>query len=173
MQLAEHPTVKQFQQNQAAGVLPTRPAKLEAARLRGLCQAAGADDVGFVELDRAEIADQRDDIRAAFPHARTLISFVLRMNRENVRSPARSITTRRCASRTGTWEKRISVFRLTVALGSGFSPKSGTWYGLCSAERFGSKGHHDCWWHSGSASLLSRQDRGRQDRGAERESGNA
>ena len=91
MQLAEHPTVKQFQENQAAGVLSTRPAKLEAARLRRLSLDAGADDVGFVELDRAEIADQRDDIRAAFPHARALISFVLRMNRENVRSPARSI----------------------------------------------------------------------------------
>ena len=91
MQLAEHPTVKQFQEKQAAGVLPTRPARLESARLRGLCRAAGAEEVGFVELDRAEIADQRDDIRAAFPRARTLISFVLRMNRENVRSPARSI----------------------------------------------------------------------------------
>ena len=91
MQLAEHPTVKQFQKNQAAGVLPTRPAKLEAAWLQGLCQEAGAEEVGFVELDREEIADQRDDIRAAFPRARTLISFVLRMNRENVRSPARSI----------------------------------------------------------------------------------
>ena len=91
MHLAEHPTVKQFQENQAAGVLPTRPAKLEAARLRRLSLDARADDVGFVELDRAEIADQRDDIRAAFPHARALISFVLRMNRENVRSPARSI----------------------------------------------------------------------------------
>ncbi|NOY73963.1 MAG: 4Fe-4S ferredoxin, partial [Gammaproteobacteria bacterium] len=59
--------------------------------LKQLCLKAGADDVGFVELDRPELADQRDDILAVFPKAKTLISFVCRMNREPIRSPARSI----------------------------------------------------------------------------------
>ncbi|MCP5110390.1 MAG: 4Fe-4S ferredoxin, partial [bacterium] len=35
--------------------------------------------------------DQRDDILSAFPHAQTLVSFVCRMNREAIRTPARSI----------------------------------------------------------------------------------
>jgi NAD-dependent dihydropyrimidine dehydrogenase PreA subunit len=56
-----------------------------------VCLEAGADDVGFVEAGRAEIADQKGDIHAVFPKTKTLVSFVLRMNRENIRTPARSI----------------------------------------------------------------------------------
>src|SRR5262245_25850008 len=67
-----------------------RPAKLETDWLRQVCLEAGADDAGFVELDRLEIADQREDILAVFPPTRTLISYVCRMNREPIRSPARS-----------------------------------------------------------------------------------
>ncbi|HEX3605770.1 MAG TPA: SCP2 sterol-binding domain-containing protein, partial [Candidatus Dormibacteraeota bacterium] len=52
---------------------------------------AGADDAGVVSLDRDEVADQRGGILAAFPRAATLISFVCRMNRDNIRTPARSI----------------------------------------------------------------------------------
>jgi epoxyqueuosine reductase QueG len=69
----------------------TSPAVLDADRLRKLCLDAGADDVGFVELERPAIDNQRQDILAAFPATKTLISFVCRMNRENVRTPARSI----------------------------------------------------------------------------------
>ncbi len=89
-QLAEHPTVKQFYARQDV-VEPGRPAHLDADWLRRLCLDAGADDVRFVSLDRPEVADQRADILAVFPAARTLISFVRRMNREPIRSPARSV----------------------------------------------------------------------------------
>ena len=51
----------------------------------------GAADVGFVEIDRPELDDQREGILAIFPKAKTLISFVCRMNREPIRSPARSL----------------------------------------------------------------------------------
>lgn len=64
---------------------------LDAAWLRQLCLEAGADDVGFVELQRPALADERSHILKAFPSARSVISFVVRMNRDNVRSPARSI----------------------------------------------------------------------------------
>ncbi len=71
---------------------PTRglPA-LDAAWLRQLCLAAGAADVGFVELSRPALAGERAHLERAFPPTRSLISFVLRMNRDNVRSPARSV----------------------------------------------------------------------------------
>ena len=46
--------------------------------------------MGFVEIGRPALDDQREDILEAFPHAKTLISFVVRMNREAIRSPARS-----------------------------------------------------------------------------------
>jgi Fe-S-cluster-containing hydrogenase component 2 len=89
--MAEHPTVKRFYEQQAAGVEQPRPSLLDTAWLRQLCLDAGADDAGFVELARPELADQKDDILTVFPATRALVSFVRRMNRGNVRSPARSI----------------------------------------------------------------------------------
>src|SRR5437773_10000612 len=73
------------------GEVPTNQV-LDAAWLRQLCLDAGADDVGFVERDRPEIADQKAEIENVFPRTRTLISVVCRMNRENIRTPARSIS---------------------------------------------------------------------------------
>ena len=64
---------------------------LDAAWLRQLCLDAGADDAGFVEVERASLAGEHPHIMRAFPRTRTLISIVLRMNRDNVRSPARSV----------------------------------------------------------------------------------
>jgi ferredoxin len=89
--LAEHPTVREFRRREAAGNEPVHLQTLDSAWLRQMCLEAGADDVGFVEVDRPEIADQKRDILAVFPKTRALVSFVLRMNRENIRTPARSI----------------------------------------------------------------------------------
>jgi epoxyqueuosine reductase QueG len=86
--LSEHPTVRAHRQRP---VLPKTSESLDAVWLRQLCLDAGAGDVGFVELDRPALAEERPHIQRAFPPTRSLISFVLRMNRENVRSPARSI----------------------------------------------------------------------------------
>jgi len=65
--------------------------RLDRAWLRQVCLEAGADDVGFVEVDRPDLEKDRTDILNAFPHTKTLISFVIRMNREPIRSPARSV----------------------------------------------------------------------------------
>ena len=56
-----------------------------------MCLEAGADDVGFVRIDRPDIASERAGVLKAFPSAKTLISLVCRMNREPIRSPARSV----------------------------------------------------------------------------------
>ena len=85
--LEDHPTVRQ----RRAQMQPVPPAVLDPEWLRTLCLTCGADDVGFVSLDRPELDDQRADILMAFPAARSVISFVCRMNREPVRSPARSL----------------------------------------------------------------------------------
>jgi epoxyqueuosine reductase QueG len=66
------------------------PAQLDEQGLRDIALAAGANDVGLVAIDNPALDDQRADILKAFPFARTLISFVVKMNRENIRSPARS-----------------------------------------------------------------------------------
>ncbi len=85
--LDAHPTVRAARAHPAPGP----PAVLDAAELRALCLAAGADDVGFVEIGRPALADQLADVTAAFPHPKALISLVCRTNREAVRSPARSV----------------------------------------------------------------------------------
>jgi NAD-dependent dihydropyrimidine dehydrogenase PreA subunit len=85
--LDTHPTVLAVRRRE----LPVHPAALDAADLRQLCLDAGADDVGFVSVGRPELDDQRADILAAFPPAKTLVSIVCRMNREPIRTPARSV----------------------------------------------------------------------------------
>lgn len=89
--LAEHPTVIHLRTVQTSQPTPASGAGLRADWLRQLCLDAGADDVGFVELQRAELDDQRAEILQVFPQAKTLLSIVCRMNREPIRSPARGI----------------------------------------------------------------------------------
>jgi ferredoxin len=91
-QLEAHPTVKHFREQRADRADRSEAQALDAGWLRQLCLNAGADDVGFVESDRLEIADQKAEIQSVFPRTKTLISFVCRMNRENIRTPARSIS---------------------------------------------------------------------------------
>jgi len=64
---------------------------ISAELLQQLCLNAGADDVGLVSISRAEMDCDRDDILNVAPWTKTLLSFVVRMNREPIRSPARSI----------------------------------------------------------------------------------
>jgi len=64
---------------------------LAAEELRRLCLEAGADDVGFVPIDRPEIASEKNGVLRVFPSAKMLISVACRMNREPIRSPARSV----------------------------------------------------------------------------------
>jgi ferredoxin len=75
----------------AAADRGTPPPVLDARWLRRLCLEAGADDVGFVEIERPALADERVEIEKVFRSPRAMISLVVRMNRENTRSPARSV----------------------------------------------------------------------------------
>lgn len=88
MKPEDHPAVKQWQKRDVATEDRT---PLDAAWLRQLVLDAGADDVGFVEIDRAALDDQREDVLKAFLRTKTLIAFVVRMNREPIRTPARSV----------------------------------------------------------------------------------
>ena len=87
--LNEHPTVIRHRHFRKAA---PPPSQLDADELRQFCLRAGADDVGFVAIDRPELDAQRQEILGNYPWVRSLISIVLRMNREPVRSPARSVS---------------------------------------------------------------------------------
>src|SRR5438093_13037627 len=90
-QLSEHPTVKRF--HELAGLMNMRESlpPLDAAWLRQLCLEAGADDVGFVAINRPALDDQRDDFVNVFPHAKTFISLLMRMTREPLQLTQRSV----------------------------------------------------------------------------------
>lgn len=90
MKHEEHPTVQQVL-IRAFPPATSMPHPLDAAWLKQLVLEAGADDVGFVEINNPELDDQRETIMNAFPRTKTLISFVVRMNREAIKTPARSI----------------------------------------------------------------------------------
>ncbi len=91
LKLEDHPTVINYYEKLKIGDKPTTSSELDATWLRDLCLEAGADDVGFVGIDREEIALEREDILSYVPCTKTLISFVCRMNREPIRSPGRSV----------------------------------------------------------------------------------
>ena len=71
---------------------PRAPERLDGAWLRQLVMEAGADDVGFVSCERPRLAEEVGHLREAFPRAQALVSFVVRMNREPIRSPLRSLS---------------------------------------------------------------------------------
>src|SRR5947207_14708451 len=138
-QLSEHPSVKHFYEEKAKQSEARTDQILDAAWLRKLCLDAGADDVGFIERERPEIADQKAEIDNVFPRTRTLISVVCRMNRENIRTSARSICNLEFHQTTD--ETNEVACRIVTALQEvGISGVSGGVVGFCmGVDRWGSK----------------------------------
>ena len=64
---------------------------LDADWLRELCLAAGVDDVAFAGVDNPDLASEVEHVQAALPGTKSYISLVVKMNRDNVRSTARSV----------------------------------------------------------------------------------
>ncbi len=69
----------------------TSPSKLDSKWLRDICIELGADDVGFVDIERQAITDQRENILAFFPRTKSLICIVTRMHRDSIRTSNRSV----------------------------------------------------------------------------------
>jgi Fe-S-cluster-containing hydrogenase component 2 len=84
--LAEHPTVRKMM-----GRTTEPPGVIDAEWLRRVCLEAGADDVAFASVDDPDLASEREHVEGALPGTRSYISLVVKMNRDNVRSPARSV----------------------------------------------------------------------------------
>jgi epoxyqueuosine reductase len=65
---------------------------LSAAALAQLCRRAGADDAGFVELDRAVLPAQRKKVLRVLPWVRSFVIIVRCLNRPFIRARMRSLT---------------------------------------------------------------------------------
>ncbi|MDO9127216.1 MAG: 4Fe-4S ferredoxin [Parvibaculum sp.] len=83
----EHPDVARYRAGRA--IQDNGP--LAASFLRELMLDCGADDCGFVAVSDPAIADQQAWIGALLPGAKSLVSFVCRMNRDTVRTSVRSV----------------------------------------------------------------------------------
>jgi len=68
-----------------------KPGVIDAGWLRQVCLEAGADDVGFVSVANPALVSEAEHVEAALPGARSYLSLVVKMNRDNVRSTARSV----------------------------------------------------------------------------------
>ncbi|MDT5299284.1 MAG: hypothetical protein QOG79_2526 [Mycobacterium sp.] len=84
--LAEHPTVRKMMARRTEP-----PGVIDADWLREVCLGAGADDVAFASVDNPALVSEREHVESALPGTKTYISLVVKMNRDNVRSPARSV----------------------------------------------------------------------------------
>lgn len=91
MKLEDHPTVKRYREKGEAIAAPRVADRLDAEWLKNMVLEAGADDAGLVEINRPELSDQRADILEVFPRTRTLISFIVRLNSENIRCPSQAV----------------------------------------------------------------------------------
>jgi Fe-S-cluster-containing hydrogenase component 2 len=91
VKLEEHPIVLRYKEKKASAARSLSTEKIDAGWLREVCLKAGAEDVGFVEIDRPEIQMDRKDILTVLPGTKTLISIVCSLNRDPIRTPARSI----------------------------------------------------------------------------------
>lgn len=87
----EHPSIKRYHERKMLNSDPSTVQKLSAKELKKLCLEYGADDVGIVEINRSALAAEKQAVLTVFPWAKSFVCFVARINRENLRSPARSI----------------------------------------------------------------------------------
>ena len=88
MGLDDHPTFIKVGPDPAPAPPPTQ---LEAQWLRQVVLNDGSDDTDLVKIGRPGLAEECQFVAAISPSAPALISFVSRMNREPLRSPARSL----------------------------------------------------------------------------------
>ena len=92
MDLNEHPTVKILRTREAGEDVNAKARRtLQADWLRQLAMDCGADDAGLIDIDLPALDPQRTEILEHYPWTKTLLSFVVRMSREPVRSSARSV----------------------------------------------------------------------------------
>jgi epoxyqueuosine reductase QueG len=89
MKLEHHPTVMAFRAKQATAT--EFPQMIESAWLKKEALALGADDVGIVDLERASMADYRQDLLGVLPDVRAILVMAFNLNHTALQSTAHSI----------------------------------------------------------------------------------
>jgi epoxyqueuosine reductase QueG len=91
MKLEDHPTVKRYREKSDETAEFKAPDILDAEWLKQKVLEAGADDVGLADINCPGLNGYRADILELFPWAKTLVSFVTRLNPENIRCISQAV----------------------------------------------------------------------------------
>jgi len=91
MKLDDHPTVRKYREKGDETAAAGTPDILDAAWLKQQVLEAGADDVGLVDINCPDLSGYQADILEIFPWAKTLVSFVTRLNPENIRCISQAV----------------------------------------------------------------------------------
>jgi hypothetical protein len=87
--LANHPSVRAALARPEKSPCRRRPTRAGCA---SCCLSSGIGDAAAVSLGHPDLPGEREHVLAALPGAKTLISLAIRMNRDDVRVPVRSVT---------------------------------------------------------------------------------
>lgn len=85
------PAAEAARREHEARTVPQPTPRLEHHDLRRLCLEAGADDVGFVEVDRDALVEEAPHARRLFAPVRTYVVLVRTTNPDAIRSVSRSV----------------------------------------------------------------------------------
>lgn len=89
MKLEDHPTVRHFPELERTEAI-SEPRPFGAGESTAFALECGADDVGLIGIDRAELEPQRDKILRHYPWTRSLLSIIVKMGQAPVRETPQS-----------------------------------------------------------------------------------
>jgi epoxyqueuosine reductase QueG len=89
--LDAHPSVQAVRLRLLHPPGPLTPEPLTVERVRTIALEAGADDAGVVSLEHPGLSGEVPYAKRALPTARSIVSLVVRMHPDDIRSPARSV----------------------------------------------------------------------------------
>ena len=92
MELDDHPTVKRYREKGDEAAASKAPDIIDADWLKKQVLEAGADELygGYLPPEW-DLSIYRADVQETFPRAKTLVSFVSRLNPENIRCTSQAV----------------------------------------------------------------------------------
>lgn len=92
MAIKDHPTVKWFNENSDIRSGNMNLTDIDYGKLKEIAGEAGADDCGIADIYSTDLEDEKEGILALYPKTKSLISIVVRLNRENIRCVSRAVS---------------------------------------------------------------------------------
>lgn len=92
MSIKNHPTVKWFNRDSGSHRTGIKEDQLNYEIIKAMAHEAGADDCGLADIESAALEKEKQEILSLYPKTRTVISIVIKLNRENIQCVSRSVS---------------------------------------------------------------------------------